>query len=278
MANTSAAPSIPAEATAAAAAAAAARLKTVRTGCLKCRDRHWKCDEGVPDCQTCKNFNRVCKRGVKTPLITPPIEKWDVVFQDESREMASEYQGGLSRYSAFGTDVDVVPKEEPAFGFSHPVIQVPTRVLFRSDTVNCHVDGGWTPHELVKDAISAPAAMDGFYATPDTARGSLQGQRNYTQNPASQLLQESEYALPAKPWSSAVDYSSATPFHHTYPKNASNYKPREHYPNVCPPQGSQPPHFPRTARDIPSSYIYHPSPTILMSQLPDPPTATTPRS
>lgn len=113
--------------------------------------------------------------------MTPPTEKWDVIFQDESREIASEYQGGLNRYSARETDVDIIPKEEPAFDHSHPVIQVPTREFSGSHTVICHINGGWTPYELVKDAISALAAMNGFQATPDTVRGSLQGQGIYTQ-------------------------------------------------------------------------------------------------
>lgn len=121
---------------AAAAAVAAARPKRVRTGCLTCRERHLKCDEGVPDCQNCKKSNRECKRGVrlnfidttiKTPPITPPTENWDVGFQDESREIASEYRGGLSRYNVLGSEVEgVVPKQEPQFDFNtDPMIQAP---------------------------------------------------------------------------------------------------------------------------------------------------------
>ena len=117
--------------------AAAARPKRVRTGCLTCRERHLKCDEGVPECQNCKKSSRECKRGVrlnfidttiKTPPITPPTEEWDVSFLDESREIASEYRGGLSRYTPFGSEGDgLVPKQEPQFDFSNtdPMIQAP---------------------------------------------------------------------------------------------------------------------------------------------------------
>ena len=128
----------PAEVAAVAAAAvAAAKPKRVRTGCLTCRERHLKCDEGLPDCQNCKKSTRECKRGVrlnfidttiKTPPITPPTEDWDVVFQDESREIASEYRGGLSRYTTLESEVDgVVPKQEPQFDFPNtdPMIQAP---------------------------------------------------------------------------------------------------------------------------------------------------------
>ena len=121
-----------------ATAAAAARPKRVRTGCLTCRERHLKCDEGLPDCQNCKKSNRECKRGVrlnfidttiKNPPITPPTEEWDVVFQDESREIASEYRGGLSRYTALegGAEAEgnVVLKDEPPFDFSDAMIQTP---------------------------------------------------------------------------------------------------------------------------------------------------------
>lgn len=125
-----------AAAAAAAVAAAAAKPKRVRTGCLTCRERHLKCDEGVPDCQNCKKSNRECKRGVrlnfidttiKNPPITPPTEDWDVVFQDESRDIASEYRGGLSRYAAIEMEAegDVLPKEEPAFDFADQLIQAP---------------------------------------------------------------------------------------------------------------------------------------------------------
>ena len=55
------------------------------------------------------------------------------------------------------------------------------KVFSGSDSVN------WTPHELV--------AMDGFQAIPGAARRSHQD-TIYTQYPASQLLQESEYRLP----------------------------------------------------------------------------------
>ena len=70
---------------AAADAAAANKPKRVRTGCLTCRERHLKCDEGLPNCQNCRKSSRVCKRGVrlnfidttvKSPPIVPPTEDW----------------------------------------------------------------------------------------------------------------------------------------------------------------------------------------------------------
>lgn len=85
------------------------RPRRVRTGCLTCRERHLKCDEAVPDCVNCRKSNRLCKRGVRLnfidtqvqdPAIVPPTQDWNVHFQDESREIASEYKGGLGRYTA----------------------------------------------------------------------------------------------------------------------------------------------------------------------------------
>ncbi|KAL2159494.1 hypothetical protein VTH06DRAFT_2499 [Thermothelomyces fergusii] len=55
---------------AALAVPAAAKSKRVRTGCLTCRERHLKCDEGAPDFQ----------------------------ILDESRSIASNYEGGLELY------------------------------------------------------------------------------------------------------------------------------------------------------------------------------------
>ncbi|KAI9862079.1 MAG: hypothetical protein M1813_004853 [Trichoglossum hirsutum] len=64
-------------------------------------------DEGLPHCQNCRKSSRVCKRGVRlnfidtqvqNPPIVPPTHDWNVHFQDESREIASEYKGGAGRY------------------------------------------------------------------------------------------------------------------------------------------------------------------------------------
>lgn len=91
-----------------AAADGSTRPKRVRTGCLTCRERHLKCDEGLPDCQNCRKSSRTCKRGVRLNFIDttvkhPPIVAaggdWKVSFQDESREIASEYEGGSQRYA-----------------------------------------------------------------------------------------------------------------------------------------------------------------------------------
>lgn len=124
---------VPAEV--AAAAVAAAKPKRVRTGCLTCRERHLKCDEGMPDCQNCKKSSRTCKRGVrlnfidtqcKPPPITPPTDEWDIAFQDESREIASEYRGGLDRYiNLTGDASDQVAKAEPAYDFPATMIDTP---------------------------------------------------------------------------------------------------------------------------------------------------------
>ncbi|KAF2645370.1 hypothetical protein P280DRAFT_118176 [Massarina eburnea CBS 473.64] len=84
----------------------------VRTGCLTCRDRHLKCDEAMPECLNCKKSNRDCKRGLRVnfqeqdrnmaswpaPYILPPGPDYQISFQDESREIASEYKGGAEKY------------------------------------------------------------------------------------------------------------------------------------------------------------------------------------
>ena len=137
-----------------AATVASARPKRVRTGCLTCRERHLKCDEGVPDCQNCKKSNRECKRGVrlnfidttiKTPPITPPTEAWDVVFQDESREIASEYKGGLSRYTALEAEIDnIIPKQEPQFDYSNTdqMVQAPVLAHQQLPSQSSYPSGG----------------------------------------------------------------------------------------------------------------------------------------
>ncbi|KAI8631917.1 hypothetical protein F5Y19DRAFT_463061 [Xylariaceae sp. FL1651] len=97
-----------------------AKSKRVRTGCLTCRERHLKCDEGIPDCKNCRKSSRECKRGIrlnfidltcKEPPFIPNTDEWTVEFQDESRLIASEYQGGLVRYAKFDTQLATPPQE-----------------------------------------------------------------------------------------------------------------------------------------------------------------------
>ena len=64
----------------------------------------------MPICMNCKKSNRPCKRGIKLnfidttceqpPYLLPPTHDWQVEFQDESQDIASEYVGGFERYSA----------------------------------------------------------------------------------------------------------------------------------------------------------------------------------
>lgn len=60
--------------TAAAATAATGKSKRVRTGCLTCRERHLKCDEGTPDCLNCRKSNRECKRGIRLNFLDTKCE------------------------------------------------------------------------------------------------------------------------------------------------------------------------------------------------------------
>ncbi len=108
------------------ASTTASKPKRVRTGCLTCRERHLKCDEGSPDCQNCRRSNRVCKRGVRlnfidtqvqSPPMIPPTHDWSVQFQDDSREIASEYKGGLGRYPPLEQDLSSEIKRETPFEF-----------------------------------------------------------------------------------------------------------------------------------------------------------------
>ncbi|CAK1358107.1 unnamed protein product [Cercospora beticola] len=112
----------------------AAKPKRVRTGCLTCRERHLKCDEGLPNCNNCKKSNRQCKRGVRLNFIDtwcqrPPIlynswgtSNWKVAFMDESREIANEYQGGIERYQHLKLEPDVQTTQplDSGIAFDYP--------------------------------------------------------------------------------------------------------------------------------------------------------------
>ncbi|KAF7903446.1 uncharacterized protein EAF01_006495 [Botrytis porri] len=112
---------------------AANKPKRVRTGCLTCRERHLKCDEGLPNCLNCRKSSRECKRGVrlnfidtqiKSPPMIPPTADWSVQFQDESREIASEYKGGLSRYAHIEQTI-TPPRDPPTEYPMRPVVGDP---------------------------------------------------------------------------------------------------------------------------------------------------------
>ena len=71
------------------ASPAPGKSKRVRTGCLTCRERHLKCDEGVPECNNCQKSNRECRRGVRLnfidvqvnePPCIPPTTEWSGAY------------------------------------------------------------------------------------------------------------------------------------------------------------------------------------------------------
>ncbi|KAF2838899.1 hypothetical protein M501DRAFT_934835 [Patellaria atrata CBS 101060] len=116
------------------AAVPASKPKRVRTGCLTCRERHLKCDEGLPNCQNCRKSSRICKRGVRlnfidttvqAPPVIPPTMEWNVNFQDESRDIASEYKGGLSRYGASDNRISDQPEPGLPYNLSTAVPTAP---------------------------------------------------------------------------------------------------------------------------------------------------------
>ncbi|PTD06512.1 hypothetical protein FCULG_00006744 [Fusarium culmorum] len=120
--------------------------RRVRTGCLTCRERHLKCDEAVPDCMNCRKRGRECKRGVRlnfleinlhSPAAIPHPEDWAVEFQDESRDIASEYRGGLGRYAPYspGLRDRCDSKEEIPLGTeNHPREAGPSTDQFQSSS------------------------------------------------------------------------------------------------------------------------------------------------
>ncbi|OKL57939.1 hypothetical protein UA08_06521 [Talaromyces atroroseus] len=99
------------------------KSRRVRTGCLTCRERHLKCDEASPRCQNCSKSGRVCKRGIRLNFIDTqtaapphsiaPLPGTQVSFQDESREIASEYVGGAERYPPLRQTIALVANEAP---------------------------------------------------------------------------------------------------------------------------------------------------------------------
>lgn len=89
-------------------AAQPSKSKRTRTGCLTCRKRHLKCDEAQPVCQNCVKSKKACERGIRLNFLEINVEggdhllprdrDWRIAFIDESKDIASEYEGGSALY------------------------------------------------------------------------------------------------------------------------------------------------------------------------------------
>lgn len=110
-----------------AAASSVNKPKRVRTGCLTCRERHLKCDEGMPVCMNCRKSARECKRGIRLnfidttcrrPPTMPMSSDWRINFVDESREIAREYVDGEEQYSRKDSHMtDAIDHDMSTFGY-----------------------------------------------------------------------------------------------------------------------------------------------------------------
>jgi len=205
---------------------AASKPKRVRTGCLTCRERHLKCDEGLPTCQNCKKSNRTCKRGlrlnfidttVKLPPVMAPIHDWTVNFVDESREIASEYKGGLCRYGA-GEDHSAQPLDGGvSFDFSgalppapiphhqslppiqgmlpEPYHDDPSTLTFDSARETQHQATHSHSHshshsESTYSGTAMPSTSASVLSNPDQPQPSVHVSRDYMDNPEEVLCMQ----------------------------------------------------------------------------------------
>ena len=96
-------------------ATGSAPRKRVRSGCLTCRGRRRKCDEGKPDCSNCRSKNLTCRYGVNVTFVQSKFQHFagndtavkDNLFQQSRSQPQRAVQG---RYSSpdelFEVDVD----------------------------------------------------------------------------------------------------------------------------------------------------------------------------
>lgn len=149
--------------------------KRVRTGCLTCRQRHLKCDESYPDCVNCRKSSRKCQRGVRLNFIdttvhrTPILsahENWSIKFQDESREIASEYRGGLAQYPS--AEARSPARREDQVPLT-PIDQGPTSTIvhrpllpFESHAANQYIE------DSLDDTYNAPSIANSTISTSST--------------------------------------------------------------------------------------------------------------
>lgn len=163
------------------AEASSSKPKRVRTGCLTCRERHLKCDEGLPHCQNCRKSSRTCKRGVRLnfidtkvedPQIIPPTSDWSVGFQDESREIASEYKGGAGRYAALKQEAAEEIKDESQMDTSGGAVNAPMMAHQPLPPIHALPQGVNTGYSDgssgMQDSIRDPHHRHGSHSTIDS--------------------------------------------------------------------------------------------------------------
>ncbi|KAI1373280.1 hypothetical protein F4677DRAFT_226119 [Hypoxylon crocopeplum] len=206
------------------------KSRRVRTGCLTCRERHLKCDEGTPDCLNCRKSSRECKRGVrlnfidmtcKEPPHIPQTEEWAVHFQDESRLIASEYQGGLGRYAHFDSQAVTPPQESNLNPPPRPQlrtienIEPRTKVENRSATMIqtsqslYYSDRGQTHLDLIADAqMHSRKSSDASFMAPLGSAHST-GYGNMLSDPFGSIKDEGSRA-PSHNGYRSSDVSAAT--------------------------------------------------------------------
>lgn len=192
--------------------------KRVRTGCLTCRERHLKCDEGLPNCQNCKKSNRKCKRGIRLnfidiqcdrpPHLLPRTHDWKVTFQDDSRDIASEYKGGLEKYQA----LEPAPKRQrlsmPDMNYDYSQIGAPLmthqRLPSQQSYTSSYVHPPQETYANVTDQSYEEANAIAVY--DDSAQGPRQSYQHQqpTMVPAEQ--EDDEQALPPMRHSKEVLY------------------------------------------------------------------------
>ena len=185
--------------------------KRVRTGCLTCRQRHLKCDEALPNCLNCRKSGRECKRGIRLNFIDtqvqtpPPIPEsgpWNVDFLDESRDIAAEYQDGLSLYAAH------VPESNPApvgsldapLDFDYPDNMPPAPAMAHQDLS--------TNHNMMPGQDMQQSQATNFFDqtqdhSPHNMTNSVSAEQNYAQS--AMAVQQSSYDATGQQMPSSPD-------------------------------------------------------------------------
>ncbi|KAL5523610.1 hypothetical protein ACEPAG_7783 [Sanghuangporus baumii] len=87
-----------------------------KTGCLTCRAKKIKCDEGKPNCHRCEHAHRECTWPDPAPLKKKPVARKSVAVQDTASglETASRASGSSASRDATPCTRDVDSSTSPA--------------------------------------------------------------------------------------------------------------------------------------------------------------------
>ncbi|KAF1989341.1 hypothetical protein K402DRAFT_270316 [Aulographum hederae CBS 113979] len=141
--------------------------KRVRTGCLKCRKRRRKCDEGRPSCRNCVEKNFECKYALKITFVNENVRTFGV-------KKTTNPGGGTSSYKTISF-VNENPEDDTVD------VETPPEDFDEGGRGDANVAGGNPPHSPITlqhyqfyhgfDPVEQPKPQNSSLPSPQPLEG-----------------------------------------------------------------------------------------------------------